>query len=208
MQMRFTGTLKSWNDERGFGFIEPDQGGEELFVHIKAFPPGTGRPSAGQRLSFEVELANGGKKRASKVQYPPPSRRATAARGARPESPAPWTVLRLIVLPAFVLLHAYVAMRWGFKPQALLAYVAASLAAFVMYVIDKSAAVAGRWRTPENLLHLLALLGGWPGALLAQQLLRHKTAKPPFIVVFWTTVALNIATFLLWSAGALGSLAD
>ena len=35
--MRLDGTIKSWNDERGFGFIEPTQGGPEIFVHIKAF---------------------------------------------------------------------------------------------------------------------------------------------------------------------------
>lgn len=53
--MRRSGTLKSWNDERGFGFIEPAQGGKDIFVHIKAFPPGTGRPIIGQVLTFEIE---------------------------------------------------------------------------------------------------------------------------------------------------------
>jgi uncharacterized membrane protein YsdA (DUF1294 family)/cold shock CspA family protein len=203
--MRFTGTLKSWNDERGFGFIEPDQGGQELFVHIKAFPPGTGRPAVGQLLSFEVELAQGGKKRATGVQYPPPSRKASVPRGPKPESPAPWTLPRMVILPAFVALYAYVAVRWGFKPQVLLVYVAISLAAFMLYAFDKSAAVAGRWRTPESTLHALALLGGWPGALLAQQLLRHKTAKPEFIVAFWATVGVNITLFVLWHSGVLGA---
>jgi uncharacterized membrane protein YsdA (DUF1294 family)/cold shock CspA family protein len=203
--MRFTGTLKSWNDERGFGFIEPDQGGQELFVHIKAFPPGTGRPALGQKLSFKVESVEGGKKRATEVQYPPVARRAPAARGPRPETPAPWTLSRLLILPAFVALYAYVAVQWGFKPQVFLAYVVVSLAAFMMYAFDKSAAVAGRWRTPESTLHALALFGGWPGALLAQQLLRHKTAKAEFIVAFWATVGVNIALFVLWHSGALSA---
>lgn len=201
--MRFTGTLKSWNDERGFGFIEPDQGGQELFVHIKAFPSGTGRPALGQRLSFRVESVQGGKKRATEVQFPPLTRKAALTRRPRPRSPAPWTFPRLVVLPAFLVLYAYVTARWGFRPQMLLAYVFVSLAAFMAYAFDKSAAVAGRWRTPESTLHALALFGGWPGALLAQQLLHHKTAKAGFVVVFWTTVGMNIGLFVLWHSGAL-----
>ncbi|HET9821026.1 MAG TPA: cold shock and DUF1294 domain-containing protein [Burkholderiaceae bacterium] len=199
--MRFAGRLKSWNDDRGFGFIEPDQGGDELFVHIKAFPSGTGRPVAGQRLTFEVEPARHGRKRAMRVQYPTAPRAAPSTRAPRPESPAPWTLPRLVVLPLFAVLYVYVALRWGFKPPALLVYAAGSLATFLLYAFDKSAAVAGRWRTPESTLHALALLGGWPGALLAQQLLRHKTAKPAFVAAFWATVAVNVALFVLWHAG-------
>lgn len=54
--MRFTGTLESWDDDRGFGFIEPDRGGQDIFVHIKTFSSLRGRPQPGQRLSFEIEL--------------------------------------------------------------------------------------------------------------------------------------------------------
>ncbi|EGQ7696847.1 DUF1294 domain-containing protein [Vibrio vulnificus] len=54
----------------------------------------------------------------------------------------------------------------------------------------------GRWRTPESTLHLLSLLGGWPGALLAQFLLRHKSKKQPFKFILWLTITLNIAGFL------------
>lgn len=70
-----------------------------------------------------------------------------------------------------------------------------SLLTFAVYAGDKAAARAGRWRTAESTLHLLALAGGWPGALLAQQWLRHKSVKPAFRAVFWATVLLNVA---LW----------
>jgi uncharacterized membrane protein YsdA (DUF1294 family) len=73
----------------------------------------------------------------------------------------------------------------------------------VAYAIDKSAAVSGRWRTPEQTLHLFSLAGGWPGALLAQQVLRHKTSKESFIAAFWLTVLLNAAAFVAWHAGLL-----
>ncbi|HPW85528.1 MAG TPA: DUF1294 domain-containing protein [Rhodoferax sp.] len=75
-------------------------------------------------------------------------------------------------------------------------YATASVITFLVYAIDKSAARQRTWRTPERTLHLLALAGGWPGALLAQQLLRHKTAKLPFRITFWITVVLNVAGFL------------
>ena len=68
--MRYTGTLKIWNDERGFGFLEPTQGGPEIFVHIKAFPLSTGRPFVGQVLTYEIETGSDGKKKARAVQFP------------------------------------------------------------------------------------------------------------------------------------------
>jgi len=76
-------------------------------------------------------------------------------------------------------------------------YLAASLAAMIAYGVDKSAAQTGAWRTPESTLHVLALMGGWPGALIAQKILRHKSRKPSFQFAFWVTVALNCAA-LVW----------
>lgn len=64
-----------------------------------------------------------------------------------------------------------------------------------MYALDKSAAKAGSFRTQESTLHLLALVGGWPGAMIAQQTLRHKTKKQSFRAVFWMTVLLNCGAF-------------
>lgn len=80
-------------------------------------------------------------------------------------------------------------------------YLSVSVLTFIAYAIDKSAAVKGNWRIPENHLHLLALFGGWPGAWLAQQSLRHKSRKPSFRVAFLFTVVLNCAVvgWLLWS---------
>lgn len=73
------------------------------------------------------------------------------------------------------------------------AYVLISLLTLIVYAVDKSAARQGRRRVRERTLHLLALAGGWPGALIAQRLLRHKSRKRPFRAVFWLTVVLNCA---------------
>ena len=76
-------------------------------------------------------------------------------------------------------------------------YLALSLAAGVAYGIDKRAAQSGAWRTRESTLHVLALMGGWPGALVAQRVFRHKSRKPSFQLVFCVTVALNCGA-LAW----------
>lgn len=75
-------------------------------------------------------------------------------------------------------------------------YLVLSLLTFVAYAKDKSAAKAKQWRVPENTLHALALCGGWLGAAVAQEQLRHKTQKTSFLLVFWLTVALNTALFV------------
>ena len=68
-----------------------------------------------------------------------------------------------------------------------------SLWTFVVYGFDKRRAVRGGWRVSEQTLHLLALLGGWPGAYLGQRLFRHKISKVPFLMVFWLVVAIHFA---------------
>jgi uncharacterized membrane protein YsdA (DUF1294 family) len=73
---------------------------------------------------------------------------------------------------------------------------ALSLTTLVVYGIDKAAARRSWRRVPELYLHLLSLVGGWPGALVAQQLFRHKTRKQPFQTLFWLTVLANLG--LVW----------
>jgi cold shock CspA family protein len=68
--MRIEGTLTKWNDDRGFGFITPTQGGSDVFVHISAFPKDGRRPAIGERLSFEIETDKSGKKRATNLLCP------------------------------------------------------------------------------------------------------------------------------------------
>ena len=69
MGVKFQGTLTNWNDDRGFGFIKPDGGGQDVFVNIKAFGRVSERPTNGAKLAFEVELGAEGKKRATRVEY-------------------------------------------------------------------------------------------------------------------------------------------
>jgi uncharacterized membrane protein YsdA (DUF1294 family)/cold shock CspA family protein len=191
--MRIDGVIKSWNDERGFGFIEPTQGGQEIFVHVKAFRIRAERPRIGQLVSFEVELGTAGKKRAKNVEL---IQGVRSRRGVQRDSPAQWGTATLFAIPAFLVLFAIVGVLW--RPPLLVAgiYAGVSVITFIAYVLDKSAAARGAWRTPESTLHGLSLAGGWPGALLAQQFLRHKTTKAEFRAVFWGTAAVNVIAFV------------
>ena len=85
--MRFEGTLSKWNDDRGFGFIQPVEGGQELFAHISAFPRDGQRPQLNEKLNFEVTLGQGGKKQAVAIQRPRSA--AVPLNDQRRTSPAP-----------------------------------------------------------------------------------------------------------------------
>ena len=68
-----------------------------------------------------------------------------------------------------------------------------SVVCFTAYGLDKKWAANGSRRIPEQTLHILALLGGWPGALVGQRQFRHKTNKLTFLIVFWCVVMLHVA---------------
>ena len=79
-----------------------------------------------------------------------------------------------------------------------------SLITYLAYAFDKSKAQRGDWRTSEDTLHVFSLIGGWPGAAIAQQLLRHKSQKKEFRTKFWVTVMLNLVA-LFWLLSPSGS---
>jgi uncharacterized membrane protein YsdA (DUF1294 family) len=103
----------------------------------------------------------------------------------------------VVLATSFVALLCAMAAAGQLPVTVPIVYTAASVTAFILYRIDKAAAVSGARRTPEDTLLVLGLLGGWPGALVAQRVLRHKSRKPSFQVMFWTSVGVN-CTLLAW----------
>lgn len=200
--MRFAGRIASWNAERGFGFLTPDAGGHDVFVHLSAIPTRLRPPAVGQPFTFEVTLDARGRKRAANVGVPTPLRAGRGAPRRRHEPPARWSVARVLAVPLFLALAAAVALAAPrpVSPALVAAYVAMSGLCFVAYALDKRAARAGGWRVSETTLLALGLVGGWPGGLLAQQWLRHKTSKPSFRRSFWLTVLANAGAFVAWHA--------
>jgi len=218
--MRYSGTLTQWNDERGFGWIEADGGGERLFVHISAFeprPPAEQRPQPGLRLEFAVGVEQG-RKRALQVAWraggsvtrarSSPVRRNSPSAGRLQSSRTPqgWHAssgFSYGVLLTWLLLMLAATVIWGVPRILWLVYAGLSMLTFMAYWQDKWAAQKGQWRTPEKTLQTMALAGGWPGALLAQQWLRHKSSKTSFQLQFWLMVLINVAA-VLWLCSPYG----
>jgi len=179
---RQQGLVAEWNDERGFGFITPAAGGPRVFAHVSAFPRGR-RPAGDDEVTYAVRRDERSRLVAAEVQYVGRGRpRRTGTRG----------LLRvLLAVTLFVVLLVGLAVLDRAPFLLLVLYLVTSAAAFMMYREDKLAAQRGTWRIPESNLHAVALVGGWPGALIAQRVYRHKTTKQPFRTIFWITVAAN-----------------
>ncbi|MEE4361967.1 MAG: cold shock and DUF1294 domain-containing protein [Pseudomonadales bacterium] len=186
--MRLKGRVVEWNDARGFGFVLPEDGDEKLFVHIRAFPDRR-RPRVDDEISYELGQDPRGRPCAQGVRYQEALPQRAQHHLSRFES--------IIAVGCFlgVLL---LGVNHDIVPFGLvLMYVLLSLFAFGLYAWDKYAALHDRWRTKERTLLLVGFLGGWPGALIAQDRLRHLTRKAHFRRYFWLSVVGNIV-FLCW----------
>lgn len=193
-KMRFDGQIKSWNDDRGFGFIEPVQGGQGLFVHIKAFPTSFGRPAIGNKVNFEVRTNPDGKKEAIRIQAAPS---ATGKRNIPRHRTKPWDTASLVVLGGFILSYLLITVVWSLSIYVGVAYLSVSLICAAFYWADKHSAQTGAWRISEATLLMLGAFCGWPGAIVAQHLLQHKTTKPSFRFEHWGSVIVNLVFFYL-----------
>jgi uncharacterized membrane protein YsdA (DUF1294 family)/cold shock CspA family protein len=181
MRKQVEGKIAVWNDDRGFGFITPVSGGDRVFVHITAIQ-NRKRPQLNQTVFYTRSQDKDGWPRASGVTY---KKHAPHKQGLLPAvlfiglffAGLGALIFILQIVPAFIL--------W--------LYLFVSAITFLTYAVDKSAAENGRWRPPESTLHLMSLLGGWPGALIAQRGLHHKSIKTQFQAVYKFTGILNIA---------------
>jgi uncharacterized membrane protein YsdA (DUF1294 family)/cold shock CspA family protein len=205
------GKLTRWKPDRAFGFIRPDDGGADVFVHLRDFGRIFRAPRVGDTIRYQRVSDGKGRYRAADVQVEGLQRAAGTAptrdrsprrnSGTRAEGSArsaAW--LAGLFLAGVVLLAVAGPLPWIVPPL----YVIASLAAWLLYAFDKSAAMNRRWRTQEATLLGVGLAGGWLGALVAQQQMRHKTRKLSFQVPFWFTVLLNCAA-LAWACTPAGA---
>lgn len=85
MENCIEGQLKTWNEEKGFGFITPINGGQDIFIHVSNYPKAGGKPRIGETLTFNVALNEDGKKKAINVQRPGATQRARPAVRKEPE---------------------------------------------------------------------------------------------------------------------------
>ncbi len=188
--------MTTWKDDQGFGFITPNGGGPQVFLHIKSFSHRARRPEAGEIVTYVLTANSKGQPRAEDAAFV--GDRAPTQKSSKTGA---LTLALVFIFLAFitgaVVLHKLPISILGL-------YACASAIAFVAYRSDKSAAQNDRWRTKESTLHIFGLIGGWPGALFAQRLFRHKSKKQSFQVTFWATVILNCGAiaWLLSPSGA------
>jgi len=209
--MNKQGTIVRWDAERGFGFVRSPATQADVFFHIRDFRGGSTSPAEGLQVRYE-EIHVGGKgPRAMAVmpvdyvdpRRPPVHEAAPPAPGERRRGPplpyaAEEILAMLLLVPAYAALLVWAAWTGRLLVPVLLAAPLWSAVTFYLYWRDKFAAQRGAWRTPEAVLHAASLIGGWPGAWLAQRLLRHKSAKASFRQVYWGTVAVHWALLALW----------
>lgn len=196
--MRYQGQVIEWHDDKGYGFIQPlnpAHGENRIFLHITSFSQRGPRPLAGALLEYEVIQDSKGRLNAQRVSYV----RRQSAQAIKPSATGQgkaWRGWLITLYGAFImaLQLTHQLPVWAIAIPVLL-----SGLTYLIYDMDKKAAQQGKQRIPEKNLHLLALMGGWPGALLAQQKLRHKSAKTEFQQVFWATVMMNWVLLIILS---------
>jgi uncharacterized membrane protein YsdA (DUF1294 family)/cold shock CspA family protein len=184
--VRYKGKITAWNSERGFGFVTPAGGGERVFVHITAIADRSCLPAEGDMVTYDLTIDERKRPRAIRVRKSAASRLHIREKSASTSGAIPWIVTSLFVL---IVVAGTLARR--LPPVIIVIYGVLSIVAFLLYWIDKSAARRGDWRTQESSLLFIGLLGGWPGAVVAQRVLRHKNRKQSFQWAFWSTAVVN-----------------
>ncbi|AUI84642.1 DUF1294 domain-containing protein [Alteromonas macleodii] len=186
--MKYQGRIQQWDDAKGYGFVEPNGGGTRAFTHIKAFKQRSRRPVNGDIIVYEVEQDRNGNHRACNISLLK-DHKAKRLRANKPTSQRKRNVIVLSIFSGALALFTLSGRLPFIVP---IIYGALSMLALLFYGIDKWAAKNDMWRVSEAKLHILSLLGGWPGALLAQQMFKHKRSKSAFMRVYWVTVLVNL----------------
>lgn len=198
--MRDQGRLVEWFDDKGYGFIQPnDETKGRVFLHIKDFAQKGPRPILGCALEYNVQVDANGRYKATQVSYLKASQTQKSSRQT-PQNPSksaqklqPMQILSI----AYIIVLAGLTVFGLLNGMVLLLISLMNVMSYWFYAQDKEAAQLGNRRVPENTLHILSFLGGWPAAWLAQQRLRHKTQKQPFRKIYFCTIFLNIL-LILW----------
>lgn len=192
------GILVMWNDLKGFGFIRPLESEDDYFVHISTFKKGLPRrPEVGDEVHFRPFVGDSERKRAVFALIPalnPPPQEHPSHFVLNPR-PRTFLVNFLIVIPLVLSGYLLVLAR---NPFPFFFYGILSILTMFLYGMDKAHAATRRWRVPEFYFHLLELLGGWPGTLIAQNDFRHKTRITSYVWILRGIIAAHLMTWFIY----------
>ena len=173
--------IVEWDEQRGFGFLQVGSG--RVFLHLRDFSGRHKRTEVGDMIRFTVGVDAQGRTCAKEAAH--------VNDGGRFSLAALALLLGLLVLPVIAIYRSDVDWRWAFGYA-----VGMAVVSYVSYAMDKRRARAKEWRISEVGLHVPELMGGWPGAFVAQRRLRHKVSKVSYQAVFWMiVVAWQLAAF-------------
>lgn len=208
--MRDQGRLVEWFDEKGYGFIQPnDLTKDRVFLHIKDFSKPGPRPIIGCALEYTVTVDHRSRYRALNVIYLKANKiqkKYHKYQESKVTSHAPSRLKSMQILCVIYIILIVILVLVGLlKGSILLLLILINVITYWCYAQDKEAAQLGNRRIPEQSLHILSFLGGWPAAYLAQQKLRHKTQKQTFKKVYLCTIAFNIL-LIVWLISPLNNM--
>jgi uncharacterized membrane protein YsdA (DUF1294 family)/cold shock CspA family protein len=168
----WTARIAEWKTDKGYGWLQ--WGDKRVFLHRRDFSGIKQTPEVGEEVGFVL---------GQDAQGRPCAKNAVPTRGYGAGFPSLLLLAALLVMPAIAL------ERVAIEGWKIMSYVLGiSLITYTVYASDKHRARTKAWRIPEAHLHLLELLGGWPGAWLAQRRLRHKCSKSNYQFVFWLVI--------------------
>lgn len=183
------GTISHWNDEKGFGFIRYKAKSPGLFFHISSFAYHHRRPQKDDKVVF-IAVEKNGRYSAQRVVLAKDYNHILDD-GIIDSTNLPPHIAEGFIF-ALIGIFFYAALTYISTPLAIASLIISNLT-YVLYSLDKHASLHHRQRIPEASLHIASILGGWPGALIARALLRHKTKKIRFVIFFWLSIIINFA---------------
>ncbi|WGV98391.1 DUF1294 domain-containing protein [Vibrio sp. YMD68] len=175
--MSIIGRISEWDDNKGYGFISVDKQAPRIIFHLSDLSGHSQRPRLNERVEFTLTKDDHGSFVAKEIERPIVFGFSLAI-----------TVWFITVVCSAVWLIYY-------PPIVLLHYVFLSSATYLVYLYDRGAEVENRTRIPELVLHTLSFIGGWPGAVLAQTLLRYQSSEESYRYRFWCAISANIMLF-------------
>jgi uncharacterized membrane protein YsdA (DUF1294 family)/cold shock CspA family protein len=201
--LRYKGKLIKWNVDKAFGFIQPNAGGADVFIHKSAIFNKKRTPQLNDIFTFSMVKGKYGRRCASEATFS-----GEKFKSLQSKKNMSFSGFSTYLSSLFLALITAAYYAGQFPQKLLLSYFCLSIITFLAYAFDKSKAQRGAWRVKESRLHFFALIGGWPGAAIAQQLLRHKSQKREFRMVFWFTVMTNISVLIFLYLSASGKYLD